>query len=89
MNDDQLTITTEDLQKSGKVLRALAVLFVKSLANTYDEVNRRTIEIEAESVHYGTVTTARLDVVRDEQAQNPQHFSTSVLPDDPNEWFST
>lgn len=64
MNDEQLTITTEDLQKAGKVLRALAVLFVKTLANTHDEANRRTIEIEAESVHYGAVTTARLDVVK-------------------------
>lgn len=88
MNSEQITITTEDLQKAGKVLRALAVLFVKTLANTYDEANRRTIEIEAESVHYGTVTTARLDVVRGEQVHS-QPFSTSVLPDDPNEWFST
>lgn len=64
MNSEHNTITTEDLQKAGKVLRAIAILFVKTLANTYDEVNRRTIEIEAESVHYGTVTTARLDVVK-------------------------
>lgn len=94
MNFEKNSITPEDIQNAGKALRAIVVLFVKTLANAALEAERRTADIDAVSVNPPALTIAEIDVVKGEDdlaaaEQKLQEYEERLRWIDSDDWFST